>query len=809
MLGLIIPSPLRAQNPGTAFNISGTAGFETGLQTLAYIQPPILREQGRSGVNINWGDGTGGWEGLIQTLPGDQNYWVYGTHLYEQPGTYAVTISYDWDCGLFCGAHAELVGTATITPPGKFVILSIGDSVASGEGNPSVRHRSGLNGRNIPDWSFWDDAYSNYELNPFPFPPDEKPIWTFPCHRSGWAGPAQAARQLAATKTNPDPDITFIHYACSGATIAPGDTAAGFAQDAMNQLKIARERLAKFGAGIDILLISAGANSLYGPGANSFGNGFGDIIQHCLFDACRNNNNVISDLNSSFKNLPVAYERLARQINCEQPEGTKVQDPDPGCTDPQKQIPKLVLITEYMDPTRNRDGNYPFSLFECPPLFKAEFGDWQFFHNSILAPLNAEVNDFPGWAQNGGLNVPTYAVTGIASEFLTHGICSGDNRWVDNGNDSKFLLGGNYPHPGAPGSSDLNGTAHPNSAVLASTLGHVGNPTPSCPPSCGHEVYARRIAQDVIRFNPPVSTISAIAGGASYMLGTWTNQPVEVSLSASNPIPAAGVGATYYAVDNKQCGSSFATQGDLANVPGCTVYSSPFTISSSGKHTVTFFSVNSNGFPIVAPAFMPGVPVLNPPISPPVTLPTLVPPLQGILESAQVWIDTRPPLQAEPGRQIMRRGQSAVYDITVGHAGWDSTVVSLSCETDMPGATCSVKPDSVSLNATNTATATVARRTGSALLIAPKGSSPDTPFGPLAPLRALLALATVGFLVAMGPALRRRRWVHVGNFAALAVAFGLLFAGCDGGKPDHTYNVHIHGTSGSSTHTVDAVVIAQ
>jgi hypothetical protein len=642
VLCLIATRPLRAQNPGTAFNISGPAGFETGLRALAYIEPPIQREGG-SGVNVNWGDGTGGFEGLTQKTGSDSNYWVYGTHAYAQPGTYQITVSYDWEssCGLFCSqtSHALLTATATITPPGKFVIVSIGDSIASGEGNPSVRNRSGANGTTVPAWSFWDDAYSSYEgyLNPT----DEAQEWPserFPCHRSGRAGPAQAAGQLVAS--NPESGITFIHYACSGATIEPNDTRAseapgGWVQDAVGQLKIARERLAQYGAGIDVLLISAGSNSLYGP--NSFGDGFGGLVKYCLKQGgCSANPAVQGDLDSSFAALPAAYGRLAMAINCQQsppfPGVNGVsQNPDPGCTDSGKQIPKLVLITEYMDPSRDENGNFPTSNTCGPAFVKLVYpDDFQFFYNSVVHPLNEQVDRFPEFAAQAGLSAPTYAVTGIESDFRNHGVCAGKmiaphvelkgvERWVNNGNDSLYLLGegpAGYPNEqdcglvnlvslGGCGTEQLNGMLHPNSALLAATLGNIEGLTPTCPPRCGQEDYRDRIQAAIVTHNPPVTTPGATADGSPYAFGTWTTHDVTVTLSATNPIGESGVGTTLYAVDNPICSS--------VNPAGCLTYGGPFTITTSGKHTVTFFSQNAQGYPEAT-------------------------------QRAQVWVDNQPPV---------------------------------------------------------------------------------------------------------------------------------------------------------------------
>lgn len=617
LLGLLAVRPLRAQNV-----IHGTAGFGTGLQTLA---TNVTLVPG-AGATVYWGDGTSD-SALLScgfSLLVKKQCAILGTHLYSDANTYPISISYtasDLGCGFLglssCPGSAS--ATANISPPGKFVILSIGDSIASGEGDPVVSDNEPGNPL-FPDYAFWDDAYSNYLTQP----PDEAAEWpnqSFPCHSSAFAGPAQAAAVIASTNSG----VTFIHYACSGATIGPKDTAASWAQDAVGQLKIARERLARYGAGIDILLISAGSNSVYGPG--SFGNGFGAIVQYCLnpVNDCDNNDAVITDLSYNFDtSLPAEYKMLAMEINCVQPPsffselGRFLTYPDPGCTDRQKQIPKLVLITEYMDPTHDQNGNFA-TIYSCPAVaFRlVDQAEWQFFYDSIVGPLNADVDRFPLYALTGGLTVPTYAVTGIGGrtlpngqvdpndpdDFLTHGACSGNQRWVNNIHDSETLLGKQEPpNPGnntntLPGGTWTNGSLHPNTGIA----GYLSNGLflfnrPVCGQHCGQEDFRDRIYAAITTENPPATTAFATSDAYAYRFGTWTSKPVDVVLSAANAVTQAGVGPTFFAVDNLVCYPAVGI-GSLNTPPGCSRYNGPITISATGQHTLTYFSVNAHGFP--------------------------------------------------------------------------------------------------------------------------------------------------------------------------------------------------------------------
>jgi hypothetical protein len=69
----------------------------------------------------------------------------------------------------------------------------------------------------------------------------------------------------------------------------------------------------------------------------------------------------------------------------------------------------------------------------------------------------------------------------------------------------------------------------------------------------------------------------------------WFNSSVTVTLSASDPggSTASGVAVTYYGVDAPGCLTR--------DVPGCTVYSGPFSITTQGRHTVQFFSQDVAG----------------------------------------------------------------------------------------------------------------------------------------------------------------------------------------------------------------------
>lgn len=101
---------------------------------------------------------------------------------FDDEGIYEVTL----DAELH-GRHQVTTHTVVIQ---DFLIVSIGDSVAAGEGNPinrDLRHPT------------WDDKR---------------------CHRSSFAGTAEVADRIE--KADPQSSVTFVNVACSGATVTEG-----------------------------------------------------------------------------------------------------------------------------------------------------------------------------------------------------------------------------------------------------------------------------------------------------------------------------------------------------------------------------------------------------------------------------------------------------------------------------------------------------------------------------------------------------------------------------------------------------------
>ena len=271
--------------------------------------------------------------------------------------------------------------TTQVVNPHDTLIVSLGDSYASGEGAPDIPQ--------VPCFTIGCTT--------------KLPVWEDErCHRSSNAGPAQAA--LAVAAADPHQSVTFLSFACSGATIATfgyggassidpyygpsggGGTCAytstfqsGFCGDPNKPLgegilgpyagteggkpgaepdyahplpsQIDQMTTAVGTRRIDALPVSGGGNDL----------GFGEIAQFCtvalncdqqkVFNGLTANKGFVS-LNQRVANdaasLAADYQALATDI-C-------VPDANAHCT---RNVAK-VYLTEYPDPTPRRQRRVLF-----------------------------------------------------------------------------------------------------------------------------------------------------------------------------------------------------------------------------------------------------------------------------------------------------------------------------------------------------------------------------------------------------------------------------------------------------------------
>ena len=180
-----------------------------------------------------------------------------------------------------------------------------------------------------------------------------------------------------------------------------------------------------------------------------------------------------------------------------------------------------------------------------------------------------------------------------------------------------------------------------------------------------------------------------------------------------------------------------------------------------------------------------------------------------------MWVDKNPPLSSAPDTMTIPQGESASYTITLGHVGWAGQTINLSCTVDAEPAGCTMLPTSVTLDATNSnaSVATVVTILDHGVILPTPDARPN-PFEPLGVLRLLLALTMAAFLAAIARALRAQRWARVTHFAALALLFGWLSAGCNSapqipGTPRGIHTVTITGTSGMTTNTAQVKLVVK
>jgi hypothetical protein len=282
------------------------------------------------------------------------------------------------------------------------LIVSIGDSYASGEGNPVVP------GVLFPEWAYSPDAAMNTE--------------NANAHRSTIAGPAQFALQLQ--EANPQEAVTFVSVANSGASIpvgvlgpmpSIGDSSYTLPAEIDELQQIIGTRH------IDVLTVSVGADDIH------FATLAEDLIEHTRF-GIPSLSSIQSQFNASLSQLPQHFAALAQAISAL----------NPG----------QVLMTGYPDLTRNQFGKVaalPLGL----GVSLVDLADARFASSRLIAPLNSVITST---ASKYKWTLVPRAVT----DFLTHGYPS-TSRWIRTLGES-LEMQGNYDgtfHPNATGHLDI------------------------------------------------------------------------------------------------------------------------------------------------------------------------------------------------------------------------------------------------------------------------------------------------------------------------------------------------------------------
>ena len=255
----------------------------------------------------------------------------------------------------------------------SFVIVGLGDSVASGEGNPDIPSTGPL----AP--IRWEDPR---------------------CDQSAYSFEAQSAEKIEQLAL-PKASVTFFHLACSGAGITSGVTGTYWGIAPGGALLPVNSQISDMKSFLgatkpDAVLISIGANDI----------SFGAIVADCAANPnCPNETiggQTLAQITSQkLSDLPSHYAKLAAALAA-------------------AGVPHdRVYITQYFDPTRDDSGQ--FCTF---PHFLGLMGtvDAQWAYSGVVAPLNQQV---AAAAQRYHWNL----VTGAQQGFQDHGYCAA-NSWV-------------------------------------------------------------------------------------------------------------------------------------------------------------------------------------------------------------------------------------------------------------------------------------------------------------------------------------------------------------------------------------------
>jgi len=291
------------------------------------------------------------------------------------------------------------------------VIVSVGDSVASGEGNPAPKR---------PHW----------------FRPSR-------CHRSRVSGQRFAAEGLI--RDNPEAALHFVSYACSGATVDEGllgpQRPRRFQPTVPPQLDRLDDLIPR--TTVEALMISVGANDV----------GFSNIVTFCVIEEpCVQSRDFAPAKQWAKKQhqpVPTLDAFVRWRLSRVRENYAKVDARIPA------EVDDRVLIVEYFDPTRSPAGSqcpiFRTRRRQHPERGRVSIGESTWAHDHVLVPLNEAIRDAAGeygWT----------LVEGVDERFDGHGICGGeDQRWVVTLHESLNRQG------------DHRGTLHPNAAGHGAT----------------------------------------------------------------------------------------------------------------------------------------------------------------------------------------------------------------------------------------------------------------------------------------------------------------------------------------------------
>ncbi len=285
------------------------------------------------------------------------------------------------------------------TPTGKrakqkvvvqdWLILGIGDSMASGEGNPDIP------GGIAPRWQFQQ------------------------CHRSYESYQARVASRIE--KDDPHTSVTFIHTACSGAKVGNlyNRDYAGIepGRPLRPQLQQIQQRLGKNGREVDAVIMSIGVNDLF----------FGTMVEFCAKppglgeprECMGLRVKRIIDENGE----PALVKDPASKVYLDRFERETALASLPGLyghlnTSFGGVSPSRIFFPTYPDPATDEKGH------TCTPSAPGSFVDWSGFtkgESAWFRQLGTDLNARVGATE---ARFHWKVLTGNASLYLKRGFCS-------------------------------------------------------------------------------------------------------------------------------------------------------------------------------------------------------------------------------------------------------------------------------------------------------------------------------------------------------------------------------------------------
>ena len=430
-------------------------------------------------------------------------------------------------------APAAAQGGRPDTRP-EFVIVTIGDSYAAGEGNPQVPGVHEAPFYKPSPAEVWGPANDG-----------DHPLDARRCHRSPFAASAVAAESLQAR--HPEVKITFVSFACSGSMITAGalNSYAGIELELQHLAPLAPQiaQINQFFSGrpgtrIDALVMNIGGNDAQ----------FGSVVFWCMLvpdtltipdtvlgpnglprrrtiPGCHDNP-VMPSVLANMRRLSGLYARLDSAIVGTGRSFTLNPVLRPG----------RVYLTEVPDPTHGGPpGSGPAgnpahycSRASSPDQYYGSTSpnEGRFISDSVVTPLNAAMRAAAtahDWEYVGG----------IVSDFYAHGMCAPDSWYRknseglrDQGADVIKLLA-------------LDGQVVLWQYPLSAAVAH--------PNRAGHRAIAKRLVDEISpqireRFLGGAPTLSVEGVAAAPQLVARTPNVGALKGDAGATITAVGVG---------------------------------------------------------------------------------------------------------------------------------------------------------------------------------------------------------------------------------------------------------------------------